>query len=422
LSTEAPPRPKKGAAAVTVEPADFERVRRYLTTQILVERDLEMRIITLGLLAGTNIHQLGPPGVAKSLGLREFARCIAGGRYFEKLLHSNLPADAVMGGYDMPLFAKTGEFTRNIEHHAPNSHVVFLDELFRANGPLLDAILPLANSEERRAEHNGGMIECPTLVFVSASNHMPDPDNEQAQALVDRITLMQYVEDVRADDSFKEIFRRHHDRRVREHTHTVERETITLEQCQLAQEQVMNVRLTPEFLDAAAELRRDCKNEALLVSPRRWMELGRVCRANAWLAGRDHLIPEDLAVVEHGLWRDIDDRPTAHKVVLKYHGRFEREATQKRQESQKALAAVEQIRPQVEGTPPNEELDPDVLTKAISASRQIDAVKGRVEKLLEEADREKQNAATLRDLDNELVAIQMWFKKNGLPTGYAGTV
>jgi hypothetical protein len=152
------------------------------------------------------------------------------------------------------------------------------------------------------------------------------------------------------------------------------------------------------------------------------MELGRVCRANAWLAGRDHLIPEDLAVVEHGLWRDIDDRPTAHKVVLKYHGRFEREATQKRQESQKALAAVEQIRPQVEGTPPNEELDPDVLTKAISASRQIDAVKGRVEKLLEEADREKQNAATLRDLDNELVAIQMWFKKNGLPTGYAGTV
>lgn len=408
------PRARKQSVEA-VEPGDFLRVIQFLDTQVLVERSLELRIIALGTLAGVNIHQLGPPGVAKSLGLREFARCITGARYFEKALNANMPADAVIGAYDMAKFAATGEFVRNVEHYAPFAHVIFLDEWFRANGPMQDALLPLANTEERQAEHNGGMMPCPTIVLVSASNHMPDPDNEQAQALVDRITLMSYVEAVKADDSFKEILRRHHDRRLAQRGGTWTRETIALEQVQAAQEMVNAVRLSPEFLDKTAELRRAAANEGLGVSDRRWTELGRVCRAQAWLSGRDHTIPEDLAVVEHGMWRERDQIEIAHKLVLPFHGRFEREATSKRQEAAKAMAMIEEIRPLVEGTPPTEELDPSVLTKAIQASRAIATVKSRVDAVLSEAEKEKRDAGGLRDLSNELLAIQLWLKKNKLP-------
>lgn len=413
------PPPAKAATSI-VQPADFLRVVQFLDTQVLVERSLELRILLLGLLAGVNVHQLGPPGVAKSLGLREFAKCIEGARYFEKALNANLPADAVIGAYDMALFARTGEFARNVEHYAPNAHIIFLDEWFRANGPMQDALLPLANTEERQAEKNGGMMDCPTLVLVSASNHTPDPDNEQAQALVDRITLMCYVERVKQDDSFKEIIRRHHDRRLAQKGGTWKRETVTVEQVQAAQRSVDEVRPTPEYLDAVAKLRRQAVDEGLgSVSDRRWVELGRVARAQAYMSGRDHLIPEDLAVVEHGLWRDKDEIPLAHKLVLPFHGRFEREATQKRTEAAKSIAMLEEIRPLVEGTPPAEELDPAVLTKAIQASRAIATCKQRVDAVLEEAEKEKRDAAGLRDLSNELLSLQLWLKKNKLPHNMA---
>jgi MoxR-like ATPase len=277
---EAPPRTRarKRTPAVTVTPEDFVRVVRYLDTQVLVERALELRMLTLTTLSGVNQHQLGGAGIAKSLALREWAKCITDARYFEKPMNPTLTPDAVIGGYDMPRYAKTGEFVRKVDGYAPTAHVIFIDEWFRANGAMLDALLPLANTEERMAEHNGGMMKCPTLMLVSASNTLPDPDNVQALALVDRITLMLYVEDVKADESFKEVFRRHHERRQAERAGVTTRETVTLAQVQEAQRQVDAVKLSAEFLDEAADLRRRVKAEGLAVSPRRWMELGRVLR------------------------------------------------------------------------------------------------------------------------------------------------
>jgi MoxR-like ATPase len=407
------------AKAKPVAPDDFERIARWLTTEVVVERDLEMRVLTRVALAGLNAHMIGAPGVAKSLVLREFSRCVLGARYFEKVVHGMLPADAVIGGYDMPRFAATGEFVRNVEHYAPNAHIIFLDELPRANGPMLDSVLPLMNTQERKAEHNGGMQDCPTLFVVTASNSWFDPENQQAQALSDRVSVMMKVEDVKSDDSFREILRRDHDRRLKIAAGSQTRETLTLEQVQDAQRQVKEVRLSPEFLDSMAKLRRECTQEGIAVSPRRWVELALLCRANAWMSNRDHTIPEDLAIVEHGLWRDQDDIATAHKLVLQYHGRFEREASKFRQEAAKHIQQVEKIRAQVEGTPPNEELEQDVLTSAISASRAIDAAKARVEAVLKEADKEQRDAASLRELDNELLSIQMWFDQYNLPTEYS---
>lgn len=416
-ATKAPPR-KRAAASATVAPDDFLRIERDLVTEVLVEREQEMRVLIRGTLAGVNVHQIGEPGVAKSLALREFAKSITGARYFEKPLNANLPADAVIGGPDIPRLMNKGEYARNIDHYAPNAHIVFIDEIVRANGPMHDALLPLLNSEERQAETNGGMMTTPIKVVVTASNTWFDPENAQVQALADRITLMQLVSDVRSDDSFKEILRRHHSRRSNERAGTRNRETITLAQLEQAQDEVNQVGFATEFLDAVSKLRRDAKTEGLRVSPRRWVELVRVCRANAWMSGRDTLIPEDLVVVEHGLWRDKDEIPIAHKLVLPYHGRFEREAQEKRSEADKAFARLEQIRPQVEGTPDGEPLEQNVMIEAMTAAREIDALKERIEKVLVEAEREKRDAANLRSLDNEVLAAQKWLFDNSLGTKY----
>lgn len=410
----------KSAPAVKVAPDDILRIAEDVTENVLVERKNEMRVIVLASLAGVNVHQLGHPGTGKSLGIREFCKRIIGARYFEKAVHAQMPADAIVGGYDMPKFAQTGEFSRNVEHYAPNAHVIFLDEVTRANGPTLDALLPLLNTEERAYEANGGMKTAPALFVATASNYMPDPDDAHLGAFVDRITLMQFIDYVKADDSFKEMVRRHHVRRQREAgAQAYEPKTVTLEQFQQAQREVSAIEPSPEYLEAISNLRVAAKTEAgLNVSDRAWMELGRVARSSAWLAGRDFLIPEDLVAVENGLWKQQADIPAARKLILPLQGRFEREAEEKAVEASKPMAEWEQIRPQVEAAPPHEDLEQALLSKCINVGRSIEKVLARVDAVLGEAKKEGRDAARLRDLRSELRTIQRWFKDNNLPNKY----
>lgn len=409
---------RKASGTVKVTPDDFRRIIAWLCSTQLVERERTMRDVNLCALAGQNLHQLGGAGVAKSHALSEFAACIVGTRYFEKQINAGLAPDAVIGGYDMPLFASTGEFARNVEHHAPNADISFIDEIFRGNGPMLDALLPYMNSAKRRAEVNGGMVRVPTLFVVTASNHMPDRDDGQRQALVDRITMMQFIDDIRADDNFVAVMRQHEQRLTNPDAVEGSRETLTKEQLVQAQTEVRAVKLTPEFENAATKLRKDAAAKGLHASTRRWLELYVVCRANAWMNGRSHLVPEDLAVCEPGLWRDPNDRSTAHELVIGFHGRFEREANKYRKEAAKPLAQLAEVRPVIENTPPHQELDVEVWKKVNNASRALGSVRERVHAALAEAEKEQMDASGLREIEAELRATQDWLAANKMPTGW----
>lgn len=421
MAQTAPPRKRAATKKVarTVKPEQVLAVADDVATNVLVERAGEMRTLVYGTLAGANVHQLGPPGTAKSLGLRSFAQRVTGARYFEKTVNPQMPADALVGGYDMERYAKEGVFGRKVDGYLPWAHVGFVDEVTRLNGPGQDAMLPLFNTEERMYEGDYGMAKSALRVLVTASNFMPDPDDPRAGAFVDRFTLMQYIDYVKADESFMEMLERHHARRLREADlaapGSYTPKTITIEQLDAAQREVNLVALTADFKQKYSELRRNAKSEGLRVSDRRWMELGRVARASAWLAGRDFLIPEDLAAIESGLWRDPEEIPLAHKLVLPFHGRYEREARQKKDEAAAPLAEWEAIRPLVEGTAPNVDLAQDLLTRAINTSRKIKDVRNRVGKLLDSAKREQRDAAELRGLASELDGVLKWFADNDLP-------
>jgi MoxR-like ATPase len=397
-----------------VTPADIQALVDDITTNVLVEGSRDLRTLAIAAIAGVNAHQLGPPGSGKSLRLRAFCERITGARYFSKTVHAMMPADAIIGGYDMPEFAKSGEFKRNTDHYAPNAHVVFLDEITRANGPTLDAILPMLNAEERLAEFNGGMAKTPILFMVTASNFMPEPDDAHLGAFVDRITLMQYIDYVQADESFMEMLVRHH-ARVANPAPPV---TVSLEQFQQAQAEVAAVNPAPEFREAYAALRRQARGEGLGVSDRRWMELGRVARAGAWLAGRTDLIPNDLAVIEDGLWRDKDERAIARQLVMPYQSKFIQEAAQRRTEAEPHLAQLLELRPLVEGTAQGQAIAPDVMSKVQVVSRSLGEANKRVEKTLNEAERQQELVPDLRELHAELQAAKKWLEANFLPASW----
>lgn len=398
---------------VDIQPADLWAVMDDIK---VLERQAQKRTLLLGALAGVNVCQMGPAGTGKSLLSREFCRRITGAKFFGKTLHAMMPPDSLLGSVDVPALIKDGEYRLNVANAMPSAHVVFLDEWSRANGPSMDAMLPMLNAGERLAEGNGGMFKTPILFVVLASNFMPAPDDPQFGALVDRITLMQYIEYVKADDSFKDLIRGSRERRVAEADQAEKLVSVTLEQFMLAQDRVMRVEFDDDFLADLAKLRRTAKNEGVGISDRAWGELVQVCQASAFLAGRTECKSTDLAACEDGLWRDDADRATARDLCLPFVSQVLRDAVDRVREAEPHLAKLTEVRPIVEGVAIGQQVPTDTMTVIQAQARALGQCVERTVALMEQAEREQVNVPELRELTVEFEATNAWLKDNFLPT------
>jgi MoxR-like ATPase len=413
----------------TVTPDDLRRVARDINENVVIERGVVVREILLTALSGTNLHLLGVPGVAKSLALRAFAQRIVGGNYFEIPFNEEIGTDEFYGPPDIPRLTREGVLVRNPEYHAPWAHVIFGDEMFRSNGVMQNALLPIWNVGERHVKLNGHLERAPMLFGVSASNTLPDPDDRMADALMARITTMLVVERL-TTEGFKQMLGVLERSRLSEGV--AERETITLAQLQAAQDDVALVRQTPAWVDAYAEMRAAAIAAGLDVDDRRLADLEAKQRANAWLGGREELIVEDIVVVRDGLWRDPEERNAAHEVVKPYFGRFERSANDLRaeideplhvgfKEGEKQIRPFDTVRPLMDALPPNQD-DHDLMRECLFIGRRLWATRKRVQDTVREAEGEGADTAALRELEDELAGVAAWYDNAGLPSKLGPTV
>ena len=131
----------------------------------LLERDMEVRLMLLAALCGEHLLLLGPPGTAKSELSRRLSS-LTGGQYFERLLTRFSVPEELFG----PLSIKgleRDEYSRKTEGYLPTAEVAFIDEIFKANSAILNALLTLLN--ERLFDNGTDRLPVPLLCLVGAS-------------------------------------------------------------------------------------------------------------------------------------------------------------------------------------------------------------------------------------------------------------
>src|SRR5580704_6867451 len=117
-------------------------------------KDEVIRLLLIATVAGEHAVLIGPPGTAKSALIRMYARMLQA-RYFEYLLTRFTEPNEIFGPVDIAAF-REGRYQRRIEGMLPEAEIVFLDEVFKSNSAILNALLTLLN--ERRYTSGGHVL------------------------------------------------------------------------------------------------------------------------------------------------------------------------------------------------------------------------------------------------------------------------
>ncbi len=258
--------------------------------QIFAERTEVVEGALAALVARQHVLLVGPPGTAKSMLADELCRRIEGASYFQWLLTKFTTPEEIFGAVSLKSL-EADEYRRVVTHKLPEAHVAFLDEVFKANSSILNAILTLVNE---RLFHNGRAVEpVPLITLFGASNELPEED--ELAALYDRFLLRFVVHYVREDFKFL---------RMLEAKPSATRTTLSLEALRDVQRQAAEVTVPAAVVRRLAEIRRELGRKDIVASDRRYRQSLSVLQARSVLAGRSSVGEEDLFFLEHVLWRD----------------------------------------------------------------------------------------------------------------------
>lgn len=351
---------------------------------LVVERDEAVDGLLVALLAREHVLLLGPPGTAKSMLARELVRRLEGARLFEWLLTKFSTPEELLGPPSLPAL-EAGRYERVTEGKLPEAEVAFLDEIFKANSAILNALLSLL--AERTFHQGARATQVPLETVVGASNELPD--EEELAALYDRFLLRFTVGYVEQDQRFSTLL-------TAPPPPEAPQARLTRADLEALRAQVARVVVPEGLVEDLVELRRSLVGEGVIASDRRWRKSLGLLRASALLEGREEAGPADLAWLEHVLWTDPEEQPKVREAVAKVSGGSDEEA-------KKLLFQAQEIQAYARRAWPDESSRARAL---IEAHAKLDELRKRIERLLGEARRRSRPTRRLEAVKQEITGLQ----------------
>jgi MoxR-like ATPase len=299
-----------------------------------------IRLLVVAVVAGEHALLIGPPGTAKSALIRTFARLLDA-RYFEYLLTRFTEPNELFGPVDVAAF-REGRYERRTEGMLPEAEIVFLDEVFKSNSAILNALLTLLN--ERRFTSGSQVRTSPLLSAFGASNDVPA--DEALAAICDRFVLR-----VRSDNldayHFQDLLQKGLEHEIWLQSDAAVEPLITAgELATLQRDLLKRTKFTNAFFSQYKGLVFQVRAEGVTLSDRRVVKLLKLFAASAFLDGRNEPDASDLFVLKH-VWNAEDQAPLLDAIVTPVVDAFYRDHPAARRMGPRA-AGVEVLAAEIE--------------------------------------------------------------------------
>src|SRR5580692_3919031 len=264
------------------------------------------------LLSASHILIIGPPGTAKSMLADELCRRIEGADYFQWLLTKFTTPEEIFGAVSLKSLEQD-DYRRVTDHKLPEAHIAFLDEIFKANSSILNALLTLINE---RLFHNGReRLTVPLITLFGASNELPD--EEELTALYDRF-MLRFVADYISEE-FRFL-------KMLEAGRPAAPTRLGFGELEELRRMVAAVPVPAGVLRTIADIRRELGRQQIIASDRRYRMSLDLLRAHAFLMQRSQVTEDDLLFLQHVLWKDPEERAKVRDTIQHLIKGYEEEA------------------------------------------------------------------------------------------------
>ena len=282
----------------------------------IIGQDDVVRNLVIGLLANGNILMEGLPGLAKTRAVKGMAKNMDAEFSRIQFTPDLLPSDIT--GSEV-LYTESGQPTFRFEAGPIFANIVLADEINRAPAKVQAALLEAM--EERQVTVSGTTHEMPRLFMVLATQNPVEQEGTYPlpEAQMDRFLMHVYV-DYPDEASEAQIIRLV---RGEEQPVSVDGQLAPIAQDVVfaARDEIHEITVSEAMekymVDLVFATRYPDRYEKELaswihvgVSPRGGIALDKCARVVAWMEGRDHVLPEDVRGVVHGIFR--------HRLNLSY--------------------------------------------------------------------------------------------------------
>lgn len=269
-----------------------------------VERNEPIRGNLVAALSGTNILLLGRAGVAKSALISQWNRRIVESVYFEWLLNKFSTPEELFGPYSFTQL-EFDKYVRQTKGKLPEATTAFIDEIFKGNPSVLNAMLKILN--ERVFYNDYIPTKLDLITVAGASNEIPESE-DGLDAFLDRFLLKYEVEHIKEDGNFLKML--DSDLEVEPKAFITKTDLVD------AQTVVRAVTFPDEMKQIYVKLRKTLRYEGMNVSDRTYKTSIRLLKAQAFLAGRDKIDTPDFEILKHVVWTDPNQKKKAQSLIL----------------------------------------------------------------------------------------------------------